>query len=93
MQVGGPFTDKEALEKSSSDGLVKEVFIWQHRAVILPSPSLDRPMSMSSMSTNWIESGEARRDAEEKRRDKEEEWRDRGQKSQKMFIYFHNRPS
>lgn len=92
MQVGGPFTDKEALEKSSSDGLVKEEFIWQHRALILPSPSPDRPMSMSSMSKKWIESGEARREAMKKRRDKEEEWRDRGQKRQKLFIHFRNRP-
>lgn len=27
-QVGGPLTDREALEKSSSDGLVKEALIW-----------------------------------------------------------------
>lgn len=48
--VGGPFTDREALEKSSSDGLVKEALIWQHRALIVPSPSPGSPISMSAMS-------------------------------------------
>lgn len=86
MQVGGPFTDKEALEKSSSDGLVKEVLIWQHRAWILPSPSPDRPTSMSSMSKKWIESGEARREAEEKK--KGQRRRVEGQRAKKTEIVY-----
>lgn len=49
-QVGGPFTHKEVLEKSSSDALVKEALIWQHSASIPPSPSPGSPMSMSGMS-------------------------------------------
>lgn len=49
-QVGGPLTDREALEKSSSDGLVKEALIWQHSALIPPSPSPGSPMSMSGTS-------------------------------------------
>lgn len=50
MHVGGPFADKVGLEKSSSDGLVKEVLIWQHRALILLSPSPGSPMSISGTS-------------------------------------------
>lgn len=61
MQVGGPFADKEGLEKSSSDGLVKEVLIWQHRALILLSPSSGSPMSISGSSKNGTCSREARR--------------------------------
>ena len=47
VQVGGPFADIEELEKSSSDGLVKEVLIWLHRALILLSPSPGNPISIS----------------------------------------------
>lgn len=54
MQVGGPFADMEGLEKSSSDGLVKEVLIWQHRALILLSPSSGNPMSISVRSEKKI---------------------------------------
>lgn len=50
MLAGGPFADREGLEKSSSDGLVKEVLIWQQRALILPSPSPGSPMSISATS-------------------------------------------
>lgn len=67
MHAGGPFTDKEALEKSSSDGFVKEVLIWQHRALMLPSPSPGSPMSISGRSRTWIQSWEARRAPEEER--------------------------
>ena len=61
MQVGGPFADIEGLEKSSSDGLVKEVLIWQHRALILLSPSPGNPMSISGTSKKGKRRGEARR--------------------------------
>lgn len=67
MHAGGPFTDKEALEKSSSDGFVKEVLIWQHRALMLPSPSPGSPMSISGRSRTWIQSWEASRAPEEER--------------------------
>lgn len=49
MQAGGPFADIEGLEKSSSDGLVKDVLIWQHRALILLSPSPGNPISISGI--------------------------------------------
>lgn len=61
MQVGGPFTDKEGSEKSSSDGLVKEALIWQHRALILLSPSPGSPMSISGTSKKGTHSWEVRR--------------------------------
>lgn len=64
MHAGGPFTDREALEKSSSDGFVKEALIWQHRALMLPSPSPGSPMSISGRSTKWIQSWEAGREPE-----------------------------
>lgn len=57
VQVGGPFTDKEALEKSSSGGFVKEVLIWQHRALMLPSPSPGSPTSMSRRSKHGSREG------------------------------------
>lgn len=80
MQAGGPFTDKEVLEKSSSDGLVKEVLIWQHRALILPSPSPGSPMSMSGMS---------KRPQPKK---KGMEWSGERER-EKLFIHFCNGPS
>lgn len=49
MQAGGPLME-EVLEKSSSDGLVKEVLIWLHRALILLSPSPGTPISISGTS-------------------------------------------
>lgn len=61
MQVGGPFTDKEGSEKSSSDGLVKELLIWQHRALILLSPSPGSPMSISGTSKKGTHRWEVRR--------------------------------
>lgn len=61
MQVGGPFAEKEGLEKNSSDGLVKEVLIWQHRALILLSPSSGSPMSISGTSKKGTQSWEERR--------------------------------
>lgn len=57
MQVCGPFADKEGLEKSSSDGLVKEVLIWLHRALILLSPSPGIPISISSTSKKGTHEG------------------------------------
>lgn len=41
-------TDREVVGKSSSDGFVKEALIWQHRALMLPSPSPGSPKSMSA---------------------------------------------
>lgn len=61
VQVGGPFADKEGLEKSSSDGLVKELLIWQHRAFIPLSPSPGNPISISSTSKKATHRREARR--------------------------------
>lgn len=57
MQVGGPLADEEGLEKSSSDGLVKELLIWQHRALILLSPSPGIPISISSTSKKGTHRG------------------------------------
>lgn len=59
VQVGGPFAAIEGLEKSSSDGLVKELLIWLHRALIL-SPSSGNPISMSSNSKKVKYTGEAK---------------------------------
>ncbi len=61
MQAGGPFADKDGLENSSSDGLVKEVLIWQHSAFILLSPSPGSPMSISGTSKKGTHRGEARK--------------------------------
>lgn len=66
MQVGGPFADIEGLEKSSSDGLVKELLIWQHRALILLSPSPGSPISISGTSKKGTHRGEARREKRER---------------------------
>lgn len=57
VQAGGPFADIEGLEKSSSDGLVKEVLIWLHKALILLSPSPGNPMSISGTSKKEKHSG------------------------------------
>lgn len=54
MQVGGQFADIDGLEKSSSDGLAKDVLIWQHSAFILLSPSQGNPMSISGTSRKGI---------------------------------------
>lgn len=67
MQVGGPFVDNEGSEKSSSDGLVKEVLIWQHRALTLLS-SPGSPMSISGTSKK----GETRLGGEGRRWDTRE---------------------
>lgn len=47
VQAGGPLAAIEGLEKSSSEGLVKELLIWLQRALILLSPSSGNPMSIS----------------------------------------------
>lgn len=47
VQVGGQFADMDGLEKSSSDGLAKDVLIWLHSALIQLSPSSGKPMSIS----------------------------------------------
>lgn len=46
-QAGGPLGGRGDSQKSSSDGLVKELLIWQHRALMLVSPSPGSPTSMS----------------------------------------------
>lgn len=61
MQVGGPFADKDGLEKSSSDGLVKELLIWQHSALILLSASPGNPISISGIGKKGAHRGEVRR--------------------------------
>lgn len=61
MLVDGPFADIEVLQNSSSDGLVKEVLIWLHRAFILLSPSPGSPMSISGTSKNSMHRGEVGR--------------------------------
>lgn len=48
MHVGGPLAGKPGLEKSSSDGLVKDELIWQQRALMSPSPG--NPISISNTS-------------------------------------------
>lgn len=82
VQIGGPFTDKAGLEKSSSEGFVKEVLIWQHRALILPSPSPGSPMSMSDRQGGNRTPGrrEVSGDTEKRKR-------------QKLFIHVCNGPS
>lgn len=50
VQAGGPLAEEEGRGKSSSDGLVKELLIWQHRALILLSPSSGNSISMSGPS-------------------------------------------
>lgn len=60
MQAGGAFVDNEGSEKSSSDGLVKEVLIWQHRALTLLS-SHGSPMSISGTSKEGKQGWEGRR--------------------------------
>lgn len=97
MQVGGPFADEEGLEKSSSDGLVKEVLIWQHRALILLSPSPGSPMSISGTSKKGTHSWEERRGRWETRewQKEKEKWRwkgrrrglGRGRKKNYLFIF------
>lgn len=57
MQVGGPYADIDGFEKSSSEGLVKDVLIWLHRALILLSPSPGNPMSISGCSKKRIHRG------------------------------------
>lgn len=64
MLVGGPFADKEGLEKSSSDGLVNEVLIWLHRAFILLSPSPGNPISISGISKIRTHEGEVGKERE-----------------------------
>lgn len=59
MQAGGPFAGKEGSEKSSSEGLVKELLIWLHRALIPQSPSQGNPMSISGTSKKGTHRGEA----------------------------------
>lgn len=85
-QVGGPFVGKEGSEKSSSDGLVKEVLIWQHRALILLSPSPGSPTSISSTSKKGTRNWEARKGGRkwEKRGTKQEE---RGGGKNDLFIF------
>lgn len=75
VQVGGPFAENDGLEKSSSDGLVKDMLIWQHRALILLSPSPGSPMSISTSNKGTHSRGT--------RADKER----RGTKIQKEMIY------
>lgn len=82
MHAGGPFTDKEALEKSSSDGFVKEVLIWQHRALMLPSPSPGSPMSISGRSRTWTQSWEAR-----STRERERERRAEGREKTRQMLF------
>lgn len=48
VQDGGSLAHIDGLEKNSSGGFVKDALIWQHRALILLSPSPGRPMSISS---------------------------------------------
>lgn len=76
-QVGGPLTDREALEKSSSDGLVKEALIWQHSALIPPSPSPGSPMSMSDerKTTEPQKKGVERREREKRLQQSQLAWK------------------
>lgn len=91
MQIGGPFRDREGLEKSSSDGLVKEELIWQHRALMLPSPSPGSPRSMSAIGNGRDRQSGGREGTGEK---KKGEWGDRGEKNrEELFIPFCYRPS
>lgn len=83
MLAGGPFADREGLEKSSSDGLVKELLIWQQRALILPSPSPCSPMSISGTSKKGRHSLEESRGGQKQengdKEDKKLRWkRERG---------------
>lgn len=92
MQAGGPFADIEGLEKSSSDGLVKEVLIWLHRALILLSPSPGNPMSISS--TSKKEKHRGRRGGGEesmKRRDGTREEEDKQRERGKNINLFESR--
>lgn len=66
MQVWGPFAGKEGLEKSSSGGLVKELLIWLHRALMLQSPSHGNPKSMSGTSKKGTNGEEVGKEREER---------------------------
>lgn len=91
MQIGGPFRDREGLEKSSSDGLVKEELIWQHRALMLPSPSPGSPRSMSAISKGRDRRSAGKEGTGEK---KMGEGGERGEENRReLFIPFCNRPS
>lgn len=89
MQVEGPFADKEGLEKSSSDGLVKELLIWQHRALILLSPSHGIPISISGTSKKVTQRGGGNKVMRRiEQRDKQTE-----RIEEKIIIQLCNRPS
>lgn len=66
VQVGGPFAAIEGLEKSSSDGLVNELLIWLHRALIL-SPSSVNPISISGNSKKGKHRGRQRGEVKKKK--------------------------
>lgn len=99
MQVEGPFADIEGLEKSSSDGLVKEVLIWLHKALILLSPSPGNPMSISGTSKKEKHSGrrgggeraKVWKDGDERRRGGGRTNKQRD--GEKVFNQLRNRPS
>lgn len=106
VQVGGPFAEKEGLEKSSSDGLVKEVLIWLHRALILQSPSPGNPISISGTSKKVTHRGEVGKERKTMERsnimerrsgmgEEEDGQRDEQTKRgrRKIFIHLCNRPS
>lgn len=53
-----PLGGRWGSQKSSSDGLVKELLIWQHRALMLVSPSPGRTTSMSEQQRSRTRVGE-----------------------------------
>lgn len=99
VHFGGPLEDEQGLEKSSSDGLVKELLIWQHRSLICPSPSSGIPRSISSTSKKGIHRGRWR-EGKEQKRNKGNRGRGRGglsrtnkqKKGEKYLIHLCMRP-
>lgn len=68
LQVGaGPLAGREGLEKGSSDGSVKELLIWLHRALMPQSSSHPRSISGTSETEKGGGKGEKAKGDEKKR--------------------------